>query len=90
MLMAGTVISQEVRRKLSREQRRMLAMLRDLRTAAEATDANALVSRASRLEESLDAHLAFVSYVLEALSDDDPQNYDAPRHCECKRSEFNS
>lgn len=66
------MISREVRLKLDREQRRVLALLHDLRVAAEAGDTDGLVERAAHLEASLDAHLALVSYVLEAISDDEP------------------
>jgi hypothetical protein len=72
------VISREVRGKLYREQRRVLALLCELRAAVDAGDTASLVARATTLEQSLDAHLELVAYVLESLSDDDPPNQDPP------------
>jgi hypothetical protein len=72
------VISSEVRDKLEREQRRVLNLLYDLRAAAEAGDRVELAQRATRLQQSLDAHLALVAYVLESLADDDAWDEDLP------------
>jgi hypothetical protein len=72
------VISRDVRRKLDREQRRVLALLHELRAAVDAGDAAVLAAQASTLEKSLDAHLELVAYVLESLSDDEPPDQDPP------------
>ncbi len=66
------MISPEVRDKLEREQRRVLALVHDLRALVDVGDTAELAQRALRLEESLDAHFALVTYVLESLADDDP------------------
>jgi hypothetical protein len=50
----------------------VLALLRDLRAAVDSGDTAGLAERASRLEESLDAHWALLSYVIEAISEDNP------------------
>ena len=64
------MISPEVRDKLKREQRRVLGLLKELRASVDVGDMAGLALRANRLQQSLDAHLALVSYVLESLSDD--------------------
>ena len=65
------MISRVVRKKLFVDQLRVQGMIRELRDAVESGETLGLVSRATHLEESLVSHLALVSYVLEAMSEDD-------------------
>ena len=72
------MISPEVRDKLQREQRRVLGLLKELRASVDVGDMAGLALRANRLQQSLDAHLALVSYVLESLSDDGTWDDEVP------------
>ena len=66
------MISLEVRRQIDRGQRRVLALLKELLTAARRGDPDELAKRATKLEQSLGVHLELVTYVLDSISDDDP------------------
>lgn len=66
------MISLEVRRQIDRGQRRVLASLEELLVAAKRGDRDELAKRATNLKQSLGVHLELVTYVLDAIADDDP------------------
>ncbi len=74
---ARGVISSQVQRKLHREGRRVRALLSDLRAAAERNHDPRVVACVDSLEQTLNAHLSLVTYVIESLEEDTPRNDDA-------------
>lgn len=71
------MISREVRAKLDREHRRVLAILHALDTAVRAGDSDRTASHLARLTEAVSGHLSLVKYVMDSLEEDQ-----APSSCQ--------